>query len=75
MPRGADFGVAGAAVAGSTFGAGSIIINLEEPIEVYPAQPEFIRPSVRACRLSIAREMAQAQQIRSTILQNHESKS
>jgi hypothetical protein len=54
----------------------------------YPAQPRLIRLSVRpsvrpsvclsvcpsehACRLGIERKMAQAQQIRSIILQNHE---
>ena len=45
--------------------------------EGYPAQPGLIRPSVclsvHACRLGIERKMAQAQQIRSIILQNHES--
>ena len=43
----------------------------------YPAQPGLIHPSVcpsvRASRLGIERKMAQAQQIRSIILQNHES--
>ena len=47
----------------------------------YPAQPRLIRPSVRlsvrmsahACRLGIEWKMAQAQQIRSIILQNRES--
>ncbi len=51
----------------------------------YPAQPGLIRrsvhlsvrlsvhPSIWACRLGIERKMAQAQQIRSIILQNHES--
>ena len=41
----------------------------------YPAQPRLIRLSVclsvHACRLGIERKMAQAQQIRSIILQNH----
>ena len=49
--------------------------------EGYPAQPGLIRPSVcpsvcpsvRACRLGIEQKMAQAQQIRSIILQNNES--
>jgi hypothetical protein len=53
----------------------SIYINLEEP--GYPAQPGLIRlsvrPSVHTCRLGVQRKMAQAQQIRSIILQNHES--
>ena len=43
----------------------------------YPAPPRLIRPSVRpwvhACRLVIQRKIAQAQQIRSNFLQNHES--
>jgi hypothetical protein len=47
----------------------------------YPAQPGLIRPSVRpsvclsvhTCRLGVQRKMAQAQQIRSIIRQNHES--
>jgi len=41
--------------------------------EGYPSQPILIRPSVNACRLGIERKMAQAQQIRSYFLQNHES--
>jgi hypothetical protein len=39
----------------------------------YPSQPGLIRPSIHACRLCIQRKMAQAQQIRLIILQNHES--
>ena len=38
-----------------------------------PAQPRLIHLSVRACRLGIEQKMAQTQQIRSIILQNHES--
>ena len=47
------------------------------PTEGYPAQPGLmclsVRLSVHACRLGVQRKMAQAQQIRSIILQNHES--
>ena len=50
-------------------------INLEERVG-YPAQPGLIRPSVcpsvHAYRLGIERKMAQAQQIRSIIV-NRES--
>jgi len=61
------------------------IAGLPGGTEGYPAQPELIRPfvhlsvrlsvcpSIRDCRLCIERKMAQAQQIRSIILQNHES--
>ena len=34
-----------------------------------------VRPSVHACRLGIQRKIAQAQQIRSNFLENHESTS
>ncbi len=41
--------------------------------EGYPAQPGLICPSVHACRLGIQQKIAQAQQIWSNFLQNHES--
>ena len=57
------------------------MVHLPGGTSGYPAQPGLIRlsvclsvcRSVRACRLGIERKMAQAQQIRSIILQNHES--
>ena len=52
-----------------------MIEYLDKPggTEGYPAQPGLIRLSLHACRLGIERKMAQAQQIRSNFLQNHES--
>ena len=50
---------------------------LPSPTQINLSVCLFVRPSVRlsvrACRLGIERKMAQAQQIRSIILQNHES--
>jgi hypothetical protein len=40
---------------------------------VRPSVHPSVRRSVHTCRLGIQRKMAQAQQIRSIILQNHES--
>jgi hypothetical protein len=49
------------------------MVCLPGETEGYPAQSGLIRPSVHACRLGIQQKMAQAQQIWSIILQNHES--